>query len=300
MALIQKSNQSYQSDFAKQRRRASPTICERRARASSRRLLLVTNGSGSFAFTLVELLVVIAIIAILASLLLPALNKSKVQAEGIACNNNIRQLSIAWSLYADDNDDLLVNNYGKPQTLLTRNTWANNVESWTNSDDNTNLTYVTDTLFSPYDNRNGKIFKCPSDRAAASNGERIRSMSMNAMVGDPGDLLDNFNPLYVQFLKLADIRNPAGIFVFLDEHCDTINDGFFVNRLEDYQWGNLPASYHNGAVNLAFADGHFEAHRWQIGDTVRPPVQGGVGGTFAATPTTDFEWLKQRTTMKKQ
>jgi prepilin-type N-terminal cleavage/methylation domain-containing protein/prepilin-type processing-associated H-X9-DG protein len=252
------------------------------------------------AFTLIELLVVITIIAILAGLLLPVLGKSKTKAEGIACNNNIRQLSLAWNLYADDNDTLLVNNYGKPQTLSTRNSWANNVEDWLNSDDNTNLTYVTDTLFSPYDNRSAKIFKCPSDRAAALNGQRIRSMSMNAMVGDPGNLTNQFNPLDVQFFKMADIPDPSGIFVFLDEHPDTINDGFFVNRLEDEKWGNLPASYHNGAVNLAFADGHFEAHRWQVADTVRAPVQGAVGGIIPATPTTDFDWLKQRTSVKKQ
>lgn len=254
---------------------------------------------GSGAFTLIELLVVIAIIAILAGLLLPVLGKSKTKAEGAACGNNIRQLSLAWTLYADDNDTLLVNNYGKPQTLSTRHTWANNVEDWLNSDDNTNLIYVTDTLFSPYDNRSAKIFKCPSDRAPALNGQRIRSMSMNAMVGDPGNLLDQFNPLYVQFLKMADIQDPSSIFVFLDEHPDTINDGFFVNRLEDEKWGNLPASYHNGAVNLAYADGHFETHRWQVADTVRAPVQGAVGGIIPASPTTDFDWLKQRTSVKK-
>ena len=254
---------------------------------------------GRGGFTLIELLVVIAIIAILAALLLPALSQSKIRAEAMGCRNNIRQLSLAFLMYADDNGSYLVNNYGKPQTIATRNTWANNVEDWGNSDDNTNLTYVIDTLFSPYDNRSAGIFKCPSDRAMATNGPRIRSMSMNAMVGDPGVLTNYFNPLYMQFFRTGDFPDPSSIFVFLDEHCDTINDGFFVNRLDDYQWGNLPASYHNGAVNLSFADGHAETHRWTVADTIRPPVQGGVGGIFNASPTTDFEWLKQRTSVKK-
>ena len=251
------------------------------------------------AFTLIELLVVIAIIAILAALLLPVLSKSKAVAEGVTCNNNIKQLTLAWILYASDNGDLLVNNYGKPETISTRDTWAANVESWINSDDNTNLVYLTQTLFSPYDNRSAGIYKCPSDRALAANGPRIRSVSMNSMVGDPGDLVDYFNPLYVQFFKMKSIQNPSGIFVFLDEHCDTINDGFFVNWLDDYQWGNMPGSYHNGGLSLSFADGHIETHRWLVPGTVRPPVQGGVGGIVPATPPTDFEWLKQRTSYKR-
>jgi prepilin-type N-terminal cleavage/methylation domain-containing protein/prepilin-type processing-associated H-X9-DG protein len=252
------------------------------------------------AFTLIELLVVIAIIAVLAALLLPALSQSKGRALAIACNSNLRQLSLSWSLYADDNDDLLVNNYGKPQTISTRNTWANNVETWGSDDDNTNLSYLTETLFSPYDNRSAKIYKCPSDHSIAANGPRIRSMSMNAMVGDPGNLVDMFNPLYVQFFKQSQMPDPSSIFIFLDEHPDTINDGFFVNRLDNEQWGNLPASYHDSAVNLAFADGHFESHRWLVPGTVLPPVQGAVNGQIITpNPTTDFDWLKQRTSVKK-
>lgn len=58
--------------------------------------------------------------------------------------------------------------------------------------------------------------------------------------------------------------------MILDEHPDTINDGFFMNRWEEYRWGNLPASYHDGAANLSFADGHVQGHRWVLGDTRRP------------------------------
>ena len=251
-------------------------------------------------FTLVELLLVIAIIAVLASLLFPGLARSKGKAQGSACSSNIRQLSVAWELYAGDNADLLVNNHGVTETFARRQTWANNVQDWMDGDDNTNLVYLTDSKIGPYAGRQSKIFKCPSDREPAQNGQRIRSMSMNAMVGDPGWTVTNaFNPTYRQFLKSADVPTPSAIFVFLDEHCDTINDGFFVNRLDNNIWGNVPGSYHNGAVNLSFVDGHLESHRWLLEDTRRPAKQGAARGSFPASPTTDFDWLKARTSVKK-
>jgi len=250
------------------------------------------------AFTLIELLVVIAIIAILAALLLPALSTSKNKADCLTCANNLRQLTVAWVLYADDNSDLLVNNHGVPETLARRQTWANNVEDWLASDDNTNLTYLTDGKLGPFANRSTRIFKCPSDRESAPNGPRIRSVSMNALVGDPGELTNRFNPLYVQFFKRAQIQLPSMTFVFLDEHADTLNDGFFVNILNSENWGNLPASYHNGSGNFSFADGHQETHHWQVASTIRP-VQHARITAFDASPGTDFDWLKARTSVRK-
>jgi prepilin-type processing-associated H-X9-DG protein len=123
---------------------------------------------------------------------------------------------------------------------------------------------------------------------------------MNSMVGNPGVLTNRYNPNYVQFFKSADVVTPSHVYVFLDEHPDTINDGFFMNQWDTYVWGNLPGSYHNGAATLSFADGHTEVHRWVLANTVRPPQKGGVGGSFPASPHTDFEWLRERTSIRVQ
>lgn len=252
----------------------------------------------SFAFTLVELLVVIAIIAVLAALLLPVLSKSRLKAESLTCSNNLKQLWLAWQLYADDNNDLLVNNHGVPETLARRQTWANNVEDWEASDDNTNLTLLTEAKLGAFANRSTRIYKCPGDREPAPNGPRIRSMSMNATVGDPGILTNQFNPQYVQFFKKSAITSPSGIFVFLDEQADTINDGFFVNKLDEGAWGNLPGPYHNAGANLSFADGHIEYHHWIVAATARAVLRTRID-KFQALPPADFDWLKQRTSVRR-
>ena len=254
------------------------------------------------AFTLIELLVVIAIIAILAAMLLPALAKAKQKAQGIMCLSNGKQLTLAWLTYAHDNNDRLVYNKGVSGTDLEN--WVGNVMSWGTDPSNTNLTFITDAKLGQYTARSLGIFKCPADIEPCAVGQRTRSISMNAFVGNKGDG-GPINSSWKQFLKLNEFRNPAAIYAFLDEHPDSINDGWFVfcsaaDPAERSVWSDLPASYHNGAGGFSFADGHSEIKKWLAGTTKRP-----VRKTSSDFPVSvgsdrrDIAWVAERSTTRK-
>ena len=255
-------------------------------------------------FTLIELLVVIAVIAILSAILLPALSAAHQRARGLVCLSNTRQLVFAWALYADDHNDLLPYNLGMTEGGSRNNlNWVNNVMTWDLSSDNTNLATIIGASLGPYLEKVTKVYHCPSDHvlSAAQTGAgwtaRIRSYSMNAMVGNAGDFTTNGfnvnNPDYVQFFKSSQILHPSEIFVFLDEHPDSIGDGYFVNRAYQWQWIRLPASYHNGAAAFSFADGHSELHRWLEPSTIRPPLPyaADLPISVPSNEWADFQWV---------
>jgi prepilin-type N-terminal cleavage/methylation domain-containing protein/prepilin-type processing-associated H-X9-DG protein len=290
-------------------------------------------------FTLIELLVVIAIIAILASLLLPALSRAKQQSTNSLCIANEKQLALAWLSYNQDNNGHFPADEEGDWTTQDMSAQGIKIKPWCNgwltydggtAGSDTNTAFLVSgqyTSMGPYCGSPG-IFKCPVDPSCAfgrTGPPRVRSVSMNQAIGididgtttSIGDWLGGGNNgpgPYKIYVTESDMSrpSPANLFIFVDEHPDSINDGGFAVEMADIDdtsatWVDHASCLHDGACGFSFCDGHAVVHKWSESSwksTLNYTVTytGNFGNPNPVTglaDTADLRWLAGHTSAKK-
>lgn len=271
---------------------------------------------------MIEMLVVVAIIAILASLLLPALSKARAQAQRAQCSGNQRQLTLTWLMYAGDHNERLVPNGenedvgSEPMTLWVYGVAHPNIPAFTNS------AYLTDAryaAFAPY-LTSPAVYRCPADlgKLYVMGGQallggplipRNRSYSMNGYLGPIPAMAataDHLTSKYLTYQKTSDITSPtpARQFVFQDVNPASICFPAFIVRMPGNStdgFFHYPGTHHNRSGVLAFADGHTESHRWKDPRTFRTPEGSGMIVHWEkSSNNADLDWIRERTTVRSK
>ncbi|MGO8741188.1 MAG: prepilin-type N-terminal cleavage/methylation domain-containing protein [Limisphaerales bacterium] len=218
------------------------------------------------AFTLIELLVVIAIIAILAALLLPVLAKSKETAKATQCLDNLKQLQLYWTMYADDNGDTIV-----PDDW----SWSGGIpcggipDSWVLGccqTDTTTTNIQNGVLFSYA--KSVALYRCPGDTASVIGNPSVlhnRSYSINGYLNSE-TLCDP--AIHSPFVKATSLKTPVNVLTFIEENEKSIDDGCFgiwpTGVPQQYSWMNMPTDRHSLGCFLSYADGHSARQKWLV------------------------------------
>jgi len=262
------------------------------------------------AFTLIELLVVIAIIAILAALLLPALNRAKAKAQRAACFNNQRQMSLALQMYSADNQERLPDNgYADP---------SKGIRLWVGGYEHVSFEWYTNTQlllnpqhaeFADYLKAVG-VYRCPTDRSkveiAGVRHDKTRSYALNLYinwVAPVGPGANNVNSNYLRFYKQSDfaVANPTRIMTFVDTAPAFLCHPGFVVVQDFANYYHLPAAHHDRGGTISFADGHVEYKKWENAGTVHEAqdTESFPGHINIRPSNSDLHWLQQHASIRR-
>jgi len=211
-----------------------------------------------FGFTLIELLVVISIIALLMAVLMPALQEAREQGKRAVCLSNLKQLSLAWMMYADDNQGRIVNGMtslklvdgGKEEPWIY---WPIDAPTVIKTQEQQIDLIKQGALFKYC--QDVKVYRCPVARRG-----RMRTYSIvDSMNGYEGTLIPGSKEHQVK--NLLQIRSPATRVVFVDDiWMDWCSWSLFYDR---ESWFNPPPARHSGGTTWGFADGHSEYWKWK-------------------------------------
>ena len=222
------------------------------------------------AFTLIELLVVIAIIAVLMAILMPALRRAREQGKRAMCIGNLRQLSLAWIMYADENDGKIVSaQAGDTRGSLSNppyeipwvgQCWASNYVSGGQLPEEQQVKAIKEGALWEYV-KDIDLYRCPT----GTRGEMLTYAGTNAVNGKKQT---GTGKLGVFLKRTTDIRGSHALrIVFIDEGWVT-PVSFAVHYVKE-QWWDDPPVRHGDGVTLSFADGHADYHKWRGIDTIK-------------------------------
>ena len=236
-------------------------------------------------FTLIELLVVISIIALLMALLMPALERARELGRRTVCNGNLKDLALAWMMYADGNEGKLVN--GEASTDYPPNTdsahyrydsdtdktyvetpWVLRTEP-ENSDPAISSSYTQEAAIKggamwPYC-ENAKVYRCPGGKA-----NHLRTYSIVCSLNGDGDhVVGTDEPmLWVKNKSLVRRPNERIVFICEGRTVDEGSDRSFKIDYDTREWIDPVPIRHSGGTTIAYADSHTDHKKWEGKETI--------------------------------